>query len=166
MKYMQPLNFITNYYGEQMGFYIAFILFYTSWLLPIAIAGIALFIFQMAQLKYQKETNSDTISVDNPFNCLYCIILAVWSTVFIEVWKRREFEIALVWNMNDFKFDDQERREFKADFFIDHELKQISKKNVIDTYMRRLGGEFPVVLSFIGIVIGCFIGYYIFQRDD
>ena len=120
MKYMQPLNFIANYYGEKMGFYFAFLLFYTSWLLPVGIAGIALFFFQMAELKYQYYSLiSDEITVDNPFNCLYCIIMAVWSTIFIEVWKRREFEIGLLWNMNTFKGEDQERPEFKADFFID-----------------------------------------------
>ena len=107
MKYMQPLNFIANYYGEKMGFYFAYLLFYTSWLLPVAIVGIALFIFQMAELKYQYYNNEeDGITVDNPFNCLYCIIMAVWSTIFIEVWKRREFEIGLLWNMNTFKGED------------------------------------------------------------
>jgi hypothetical protein len=45
IKYMQPLNFIANYYGEKMGFYFAWLMFYTSWLLIPAIPGIALFIY-------------------------------------------------------------------------------------------------------------------------
>lgn len=47
MKYMQPLNFIANYYGEKMGFYYAWLMFYTSWLMVLALPGIALFIYQM-----------------------------------------------------------------------------------------------------------------------
>lgn len=45
MKYMQPLNFIANYYGEKMGFYYAWLMFYTSWLMVPAIPGLALFIY-------------------------------------------------------------------------------------------------------------------------
>lgn len=41
------------------------------------------------------------MTLDNPYNCLYCIILAVWMTVFIEMWKRRESEIAHMWNMTE-----------------------------------------------------------------
>lgn len=45
IPYMQPLNFISNYYGEKMGFYFAWLTFYTSWLLIPAIPGIALFLY-------------------------------------------------------------------------------------------------------------------------
>lgn len=54
IKYMQPLNFIANYYGEKMAFFYAWLTFYTSWLFVAAIPGLALFIYQMwsvAQLK-------------------------------------------------------------------------------------------------------------------
>ena len=47
VKYMQPLNFIANYYGEKMGFYYAFLVFYSAWLLIPAIPGLVLFGYQM-----------------------------------------------------------------------------------------------------------------------
>jgi hypothetical protein len=47
IKYMQPLNFIANYYGEKMGFYFAFLYFYTSSLMLPAIPGTILFIYQI-----------------------------------------------------------------------------------------------------------------------
>lgn len=43
--HMQPLHFIASYYGEKMGFYFAWLIFYTSWLLLPAIPGLALFIY-------------------------------------------------------------------------------------------------------------------------
>ncbi len=44
-NHMQPLHYIANYYGEKMGFYFAWLIFYTSWLLLPAIPGLALFIY-------------------------------------------------------------------------------------------------------------------------
>lgn len=44
-KHMQPLNYICNYYGEKMGFYFAFLIFYTSWLVIPAIPGLILFFY-------------------------------------------------------------------------------------------------------------------------
>ena len=38
------------------------------------------------------------------------------------------------------------------------------KKNIVDTYARRLFGEIPTVVFGIGIVIGCFVGYYIYAK--
>lgn len=43
LLYLQPLTFIANYYGEKMGFYFSFMLFYTSMLWIPAIPGAALF---------------------------------------------------------------------------------------------------------------------------
>lgn len=54
LKYMQPLNFIANYYGEKMGFYFAWLVFYTSWLMIPALPGIGFFIYQM--VLYQQTT--------------------------------------------------------------------------------------------------------------
>jgi hypothetical protein len=64
--------------------------------------------------------NHEEINLDNPFNCLYCLILAVWSTVFIEVWKRREHEIAHLWNMSGYKGNDAEMPDYRADLIVDH----------------------------------------------
>lgn len=64
--------------------------------------------------------NGDTVTVDNPFNCLYCIIMAIWSTVMIEVWKRRENELVHIWGVKNFKGDESEMPDFKHDLVIDH----------------------------------------------
>ena len=41
---MQPLNFIKDYYGEKFGFYFAWLIYYTGWLIPPAIIGTILVI--------------------------------------------------------------------------------------------------------------------------
>jgi len=50
LKSMQPLNFIANYYGEKLGFYFAWLTFYTSWLLIPAVPGIVLFAYQLINM--------------------------------------------------------------------------------------------------------------------
>lgn len=42
--YMQPINFIANYYGEKYGFYFAWLAYYTAMLVPIVIVGIIFFV--------------------------------------------------------------------------------------------------------------------------
>ena len=101
-----------------MSFYFAWLLFYTSWLMLPALPGIALFIYQMVNL-YDQSQNGRKLTLDNPYNCLYCLILAVWSTVFIEMWKRRESEIAHMWNMKDFQDVDAEMPDYRAELVID-----------------------------------------------
>lgn len=66
----------------------------------------------------QYKNNESEINLDNPFNCLYCLVLAVWSTVLIEVWKRKENEIAHIWNMTDYKGDDAELPDYRAEYVI------------------------------------------------
>jgi hypothetical protein len=44
---MQPLNFIADYYGEKFGFYFAWLVNYTAWLLPLAIVGVIFFVLQV-----------------------------------------------------------------------------------------------------------------------
>ena len=98
-----------------MGFYFAWLTFYTSWLLIPAIPGIALFIYQMINLAHQFK-NGLPYSVDTPYNCLYSLVMAVWSTILIEVWKRRQNEIAHLWNMSDkIKRQDFKMPEFTSD---------------------------------------------------
>jgi hypothetical protein len=88
VEHMQPLNFITNYYGEKMGFYFAWLSFYTSWLIIPAIPGVILFIYEMVSL-YDQYKNKKPLSIDSAYNCLYSLVMSLWSTVLMEVWKRR-----------------------------------------------------------------------------
>jgi hypothetical protein len=44
MKNTQPLNFITDYYGEKYGFYFSWLVFYTAALIIPAVVGLAFFI--------------------------------------------------------------------------------------------------------------------------
>jgi len=142
-----------------MGFYFAWLTFYTSWLIIPAIPGVVLFIYQMVNL-YDQFSKGLPYSVDTPYNCLYSLVMAVWSTVLIEVWKRRQNEIAHLWNMNEanVKRQDYIIPEFTADPVIDSEENMVRKINPANSYLRRIYTEIPTVLLSIGCVIACFVG--------
>ena len=161
---MQPLNFIASYYGEKVAFYYAWLMFYTSWLLIPAIPGVILFIYQMTNIGYAWHRGEE-VTVDSPYTCLYCIIMAIWSTVMIEVWKRRENELIHIWGVKDFKGDESEMPTFKYDYVVDKNKKIISKKSFIDPYFRRLIGETPIVTVCIIIVVLCYIGTRILKKE-
>lgn len=106
-------------------------------------------------------------SVDTPYNCLYSLVMAVWSTILIEVWKRRQNEIAHLWNMSDkIKRQDFKMPEFKSDPIIESKENEINFINTARSHIRRVYTEIPTVLLSIGCVVACFIGTTIYQRDN
>ena len=44
--------------------------------------------------------------VDSEFNCLYGIFLAIWYTVLIETWKKKEAHLMFEWDLNILKEKD------------------------------------------------------------
>lgn len=87
LKNMQPLNFIKDYFGEKFGFYFAWLIHYTGWLIPVAIIGVA---FGIAMVV---DGNKKGIEADhylaNPLNIIYALIIMIWITLFVESWKRK-----------------------------------------------------------------------------
>lgn len=71
-----------------MAFEVAFMSYYTSWLIIPGFFGLALSI-------YQFMTDVDTV-----FTSLYAIIVSIWVTIFIEKWKRKSSEISLKWGIS------------------------------------------------------------------
>ncbi|KAF4037169.1 Calcium-activated chloride channel [Phytophthora infestans] len=71
---------LLTYFGEKHAFYYAFVTFYTAWLLPIALVGMAC---QMLWL-------ANNVSFVPP---LFGIVVSIWATLMVERWKRKRSEI-------------------------------------------------------------------------
>jgi len=69
-------------------------------------------------------------------NAYYCIMIAVWCTLFVESWKRKQNVIANKWLMRDFHDPTIERREYKASLTIDGTTKNVFKKAYHSSYLR------------------------------
>jgi hypothetical protein len=97
-------SFLRDYMGEKIALYFCFLHFYTTWLLLLAVFGLGLAF-------YQYTANAS----DNELVPIYCLIVAVWSTVFLEYWKRRNSELAFDWNMLQFEEHEREIDTFASE---------------------------------------------------
>jgi hypothetical protein len=99
----QPLDAISEYYGETIGFYFAFLEFYTKWLAMPTAAGIVLFCFQV----YSQR-------IDHWLLPFYSLFVSLWSMLFLVRWRRRRIELAYRWGVMDHEEVEIERIEFKG----------------------------------------------------
>lgn len=106
----QPLLEIKNYFGEEIAFYFAWLGFYTLWLLFASIVGIIIFIFWLAD---KFGPNNGSISLWPVI--IYSIFLAIWSTLFLEYWKRRNSTLAFEWGVLEFEGKEFERPDFQGE---------------------------------------------------
>lgn len=82
------LGNIKEYYGSKIAMYFGWLAYFTHVLSVPSIAGVLLF---MHQLYLQ---NVDSVWV--PF---FCVLISLWSTYFLEFWKRRGSELSFMWKV-------------------------------------------------------------------
>lgn len=92
---LQPLNFIKEYYGEKFGFYFAWLVHYTGWLIPVAIIGLCFGIAMIIDAVIEGRPYTAVLS--SPLCLPYSLIMMIWITVFHESWKRKQNYIANEW---------------------------------------------------------------------
>ncbi|KAF9384657.1 hypothetical protein BGX21_001252 [Mortierella sp. AD011] len=121
----QPLEDIRFYYGEKVALYFAWAGYYTKWLISAAIVGFLFFIFGVANYFVNKDhdSNFDAASstteqavqyiFDNALTLPYTIFMTVWSTLFVEYWKRRSNTLVYQWNTLDLGRNERTRPQFK-----------------------------------------------------
>ncbi|XP_051574061.1 anoctamin-10-like isoform X2 [Myxocyprinus asiaticus] len=79
---LQPLDDIRHYFGEGLALYFGFLEYFTFALVPMALIGILYYLFDWED--YDKYV-------------LFAVFNLVWSTVFLEVWKRCSATLAYGW---------------------------------------------------------------------
>ncbi|KAI7816372.1 calcium-activated chloride channel-domain-containing protein [Gamsiella multidivaricata] len=118
----QPLEEIRFYYGEKIALYFAWIDFYTKWLVSAAIVGFVFLIFGLINYFYLKgdaflpnnEVGAQLVDIfDNALTLPFTLFMAVWSSLFVEYWKRKSNVLAYQWNTLDFERHERARPEFK-----------------------------------------------------
>lgn len=102
MPWNQNLEVCRNYYGEKVAFYFGWLGHYTSWLLPAGILGFFSWI--------GVATLSNNPSAPNiPF---FAAFIAIWSTLFLEFWKRKEKRYSMMWGTEQYENEESERPNF------------------------------------------------------
>ncbi|KAF9313326.1 hypothetical protein BG003_005307, partial [Podila horticola] len=114
----QPLDLVNAYFGERIGVYFAWLGHYTQWLTIPAAVGIAVFVFGIinaARLKKLDATPNALFAIfDNVLTMPFALFMSIWSTVYIEFWKRANQYYAYRWNMIDYERVELPRTEFRA----------------------------------------------------
>lgn len=120
----QPISAIREYLGEKVALYFAYCGLYTNWLIFPSVAGLIVTVFGFARLaayvnlfSYFRSGNGVTsanwyLVYDNALMPVYCIFLNLWSSSFLDFWKRRNNFLALKWGVLDNKLAEPTRRQF------------------------------------------------------
>lgn len=136
-----------------MGFYFAFLVYYTSWLWIPAIPGVALTIYNLVVL-----------DVDTQWNIWYAVFVAIWATLLFEYWKRTQSTISHLWEMDSFTAVEKERESFKHDKSVDPLTGRLKKLNFVNTGVRRITVTLPTILFAVIAVVGVFTAYRLWYR--
>lgn len=149
----QPLDRIASYFGERVAFYFAWLEFYTRWLIVPAVLGVILFIFQVRDG-----------TLDHPLVPVYSLFIALWSTLFLEFWRRRNVELAQRWGVLGYEREEVKRPQFSGEFRPNAITGEIEK--YYPTYRRVL--KYLVSTSFVmgGLTLVAYLMVYIFSTRD
>jgi hypothetical protein len=97
--WLQHVEPVKDYFGEKIGLFFLFLGHYTTWLLPAAIIGF------FAWINVAADDNSPN-AVIIPY---FAAFVGVWSTLFLEYWKRKEKLAAMKWGMVGFEDEQPDR---------------------------------------------------------
>ncbi|NWV53739.1 ANO9 protein, partial [Daphoenositta chrysoptera] len=134
----QPIKEIRCYFGEKVALYFAWLGWYTYLLVSAALAGLVTVVagttvFSSSQVSKEIcDANttfmcplcdqncsfwvlSDTCTyakithvIDNEATVAFAIFMAVWATVFLELWKRERATVVTKWNLHTWDEDEEE----------------------------------------------------------
>ncbi|XP_013770959.1 anoctamin-10 [Pundamilia nyererei] len=101
----QPLDSVNDYFGSAVAFYFSFLDFYTWSLLTPAILGLAISYFSGEVKKEMVDSVSGSKVIINDDDSgpmisghmLQAMFSMIWSTVFMELWKRRSSSLSYRW---------------------------------------------------------------------
>ncbi len=103
-----PFRAMKDYLGARVALYFAYVSFYARKLLSIALLSIPVFI----ALRY-----IPSVRVKDILKWFFSVALVLWTTYFLESWKRRNAALVLDWGLNDYHTDaaDETRPQFKGE---------------------------------------------------
>ena len=103
----QPLESIREYFGERIGFYFLYLQHYTSSLLPMAFLGLLTILYNELIAEYTQYGHYSTMYYLADIILAACML--IWSTLYVEFWKRLQTTMGMQWGMSGFEDSEQDR---------------------------------------------------------
>lgn len=95
---------IRDHFGEKIAYYFAFLQYYFLWLSAPAGLGVLVYL-----------THSNTLTV------WFSLSMLIWAVLFLEMWRRKEHELAIQWSVRNYSKHEKRRTEFKGEKIVqDH----------------------------------------------
>jgi hypothetical protein len=93
---------------------------------------------------------------------IYALTMALWATLFLESWKRRENELKFCWDMHEFKTIEPERVTYTGKFTLSGVTGEVIVYDPFKSKLRKVCMDIPILLIGIGSAIGMFILFIYF----
>ncbi|XP_048013946.1 anoctamin-10 [Megalobrama amblycephala] len=170
----QPLDSIHAYFGGTIAYYFSFLDFYTLSLFPPAILGLFItFFLPSANFSSGNKTDSEPTPPkdddDQPSVSSYmvqAVFSMLWSTIFMELWKRRSASLSYRWGTFNLAEQFQEPRPgFHGELGTNPVTGRLEP--LFPEWKRRLRMglvSVPVVGVFLGLVVMGMAGFYFCER--
>ncbi|XP_051885206.1 anoctamin-9-like [Pristis pectinata] len=134
----QPINEIREYFGERITLYFAWLGWYNTMLIPAALFGVLVFLYGLMYFEddqVSKEICSATEIImcplcdqrcqywrlnetcsyakvtqlfDHEVTVIFAMFMAIWATVFLEVWKRARARAVCLWELYHWDEDEED----------------------------------------------------------
>ncbi|XP_072242813.1 anoctamin-10 [Leuresthes tenuis] len=166
----QPLDSVNEYFGSSVAFYFSFLDFYTWSLLPPALVGLSIAYFSAEVQREMLESVSGSPAQDfhddsGPAvsgHMLQAVFSMLWSTVIIEMWKRRSASLSYRWGTLHLAERFAEPRPgFHGDLGVNPVTGRVEP--LFPEWQRDLRMalvSLPVVGLFLGLVVLGMLGFY------
>ncbi|KAG7398976.1 hypothetical protein PHYBOEH_009969 [Phytophthora boehmeriae] len=104
----QPLHKIRFYFGEKIALYFAWLEFYTKMLIFPSITGIITFIYVDGRTEDKNRTKQGFFLV------AFAIFVVIWSSLFSEMWRRKNGLLGSLWGLQGFNEVFRYRPQFRG----------------------------------------------------
>ncbi|XP_067091624.1 anoctamin-10 [Osmerus mordax] len=165
----QPLDAIQAYFGGSVGFYFSFLDFYTWALVPPALVGVAVMLFlpgggatYSAKSPQPAAEEEEEAGLAMSGYMVQAVFSMVWSTIFMELWKRRSSALSHCWGVLSLAERFAEPRPgFQGTLGVNPVTKRVEPLFPEWRRQMRVGlVSLPVVVLFLGLVLMGMAGFY------
>jgi hypothetical protein len=158
----QPISTIRKYFGEKVSLYYAWIGAYFTAMSIAALVGVLVFSLLFV---FPTDNSSDSINPNQILQIVFCFFLAIWSSIFDQIWVRKEKVYAWEWGTVNFYEEEQQRGDFKGIFRKD-EVTGRMKKHRESPFAYRLRKMVSMLVSIIFIAIVICVETFIFKLKN